>query len=157
MALRDDVAKLLDGPQPSQRYYLAVLGAVDWLDHKPELRGPEIADELLVRELSNPDRTPEAKALALSAGKTGQQVSYDRAPERISCSRNTSRCDWRPFDRSPNKRIPSGSIFWRRWRRTIRNPTTLRAEAIVGLSAAAEQNRGLLEKLAASEHADASS
>ena len=26
-------------------------GAVDWLDHEPSLRGAEIADELLVREL----------------------------------------------------------------------------------------------------------
>ena len=73
-ALRDNVAKLLDGPQPSQRYYLAVLGTIDWLDHKPELRGAEIADELLVRELSNPKRSSEAKALALALvmrAKTG--------------------------------------------------------------------------------------
>ena len=66
VSLRDEVAKLLDGPQPSQRYYLTVLGAVDWLDHEPALRGPEIADELLVRELSNPNRTLEVKALALA-------------------------------------------------------------------------------------------
>ncbi len=66
MALRDDVAKLLEGPQPSQRYYLTVLGAIDWLDHEPALRGSEIADELLVRELSNSNRTSETKALALA-------------------------------------------------------------------------------------------
>ena len=39
MDLRDDVAKLLEGPQPSSQYYLAVVGAVDWLDHEPSLRG----------------------------------------------------------------------------------------------------------------------
>ena len=38
-ALRDDVAKLLEGPQPSTQYYLAVLAAVDWLDHEPKMRG----------------------------------------------------------------------------------------------------------------------
>ncbi len=66
MSLRDDVAKLLDGPLSNQRYYLTILGAIDWLDHEPSLRGSEIADELLVRELSNPSRTSETKALALA-------------------------------------------------------------------------------------------
>jgi putative heme-binding domain-containing protein len=45
---------------------LAVLGAVDWLDHEPTMRGPEIADELLVRELENKHRTLEVQALALA-------------------------------------------------------------------------------------------
>ena len=73
--MRDDVAKLLEGPQPSPQYYLAVLGAVDWLDHEPSLRGAEIADELLVRELESDQRTPEAHALALTHDEAGQQVS----------------------------------------------------------------------------------
>lgn len=66
MALRDEVAKLLEGPQPSSQYYLAILAAVDWLDHEPKLRGVEIADELLMRELKNERRTADAHALALS-------------------------------------------------------------------------------------------
>ncbi|HEX5471506.1 MAG TPA: PVC-type heme-binding CxxCH protein [Lacipirellulaceae bacterium] len=66
MSLRDDVAKLLDGPQPSTRYYLALLGAVDWLDHKPNLHGAGFTDELLVRELENSSRSPEAHAMALA-------------------------------------------------------------------------------------------
>jgi hypothetical protein len=64
--LRDEVAKLLDAPPPSQRYYLAVLAAIDWLDNKPEMRPKEIADHLLVRELQRDDRTAETRALALS-------------------------------------------------------------------------------------------
>ena len=66
VALRNDVAKLLEGPQPDPRHYLAIVGAVDWLDHEPRLRGREIADELLVRELENRHRTPEVQALALA-------------------------------------------------------------------------------------------
>ena len=62
LTLRDEVAKLLDGPQPSPQYYLAVLGAIDWLDHEPSHRDAKIADELLVRELQNEKRPPEVHA-----------------------------------------------------------------------------------------------
>jgi hypothetical protein len=65
LALHDDVAKLLDGPLPTPQYYLAVLGAVDWLDHDPELRNSGINDALLVRELKNENRSPTVHALAL--------------------------------------------------------------------------------------------
>src|SRR5262249_55736369 len=65
-ALRDQVAKLLDAPQSSPRYYLAVLAAVDWLDHEPKLPSAGITDGLLVRELKNPARPPAIQALALS-------------------------------------------------------------------------------------------
>ena len=66
MDLRDDVAKLLEGPQPSSQYYLAVVGAVDWLDHEPTMHGVGIADALLMLELESDRRTPEAHALALT-------------------------------------------------------------------------------------------
>ncbi|HVT27790.1 MAG TPA: hypothetical protein VHE81_07215, partial [Lacipirellulaceae bacterium] len=66
VALRDDIAKLLDGPQPSSRYYLAVLGAVDWLDNKPRAHGAGFTDELLIHELENNSRSPEAHAMALA-------------------------------------------------------------------------------------------
>lgn len=64
-ALRNDVAKLLDGPQTSPQLYLALLGAVDWLDHEPSQRGAEITDALLVRELKNEKRSSGVHALAL--------------------------------------------------------------------------------------------
>jgi hypothetical protein len=66
-SLRDDVAKLLSGPLPSARYYLAVLGAVDWLDKEFDAgttRG--VSETLLVRELQNSQRSPDVHALALS-------------------------------------------------------------------------------------------
>jgi putative membrane-bound dehydrogenase-like protein len=65
VALRDAVAKLLEGPLESPRYYLAVLGAVDWLDREPALRNSGINDALLVRELKNKSRSPAVHALAL--------------------------------------------------------------------------------------------
>jgi putative membrane-bound dehydrogenase-like protein len=62
---RDDVAKLLDGDIPTERYFLAVLAAVDWLDEKPIAKNGAISDELLVRELENENRSPHLHALAL--------------------------------------------------------------------------------------------
>jgi putative heme-binding domain-containing protein len=63
--LRDDVAKLLDGEMPSERYFLAVLGAIEWLDGDRTMRNKEISDSLLVRELRNSKRSPRLQALAL--------------------------------------------------------------------------------------------
>jgi putative membrane-bound dehydrogenase-like protein len=65
-SLRGYVAELLNGPLPSSRYYLAVLGAVDWLDKEFDAattRG--VSETLLVRELQNSERSPEVHALAL--------------------------------------------------------------------------------------------
>lgn len=63
--LSDDLDKLLNAPPPSERYYLAVLGAIDWLSREPEQRHVGIADGLLARELRNPERSAESQALAL--------------------------------------------------------------------------------------------
>jgi hypothetical protein len=83
-SLRDDVAKLLEGPQPNSQYYLALLGAIDWLDHKPGLRGAEITDELLVRELKAADRSAEAHTLALSLLKPDNKfLTADRMREYL--------------------------------------------------------------------------
>lgn len=66
VSLRDDVAKLLDWPPPNARYYLAVLGAVDWLDNEFDpatTRG--VNEKLLAQELENPRQLPGLQALAL--------------------------------------------------------------------------------------------
>ncbi|MBX3434876.1 MAG: c-type cytochrome [Pirellulales bacterium] len=62
---RDAVAALLDGPIPDERYFLAVLGALDWLDGDDAPRHGGIGDGLLARELRNRRRSPELRALAL--------------------------------------------------------------------------------------------
>ena len=48
-AERDNVAALLDGPIPNERYFLAVLGAIDWLDGDGTPRHSGIGDGLLAR------------------------------------------------------------------------------------------------------------
>jgi putative membrane-bound dehydrogenase-like protein len=152
MSLRDDVAKLLDGPQPSQRYYLTVLGAVDWLDHKPELRGPGIADELLVRELSNPNRTPQVKALALALLKPDHKfLTIERLGEYLQANYEPLRLEAvRSLAQQTN---PKRFEVLLSLAKDDSQSDEIRAEAIVGLSAAAEQNRDLLEKLATSKRA----
>jgi putative membrane-bound dehydrogenase-like protein len=63
--LRDDVAKLLDGEIPNERYFLAVIAAIEWLDGDARPRSGGISDGLLRRELANDGRSPELKAIAL--------------------------------------------------------------------------------------------
>jgi hypothetical protein len=65
MSLRDDVAGLLDGEAPSERYFLAVLAAIDWLDGDRKMRNAQISDALLLGELQNDARPPALHALAL--------------------------------------------------------------------------------------------
>ncbi len=63
-ALRDDVAKLLAGPQPDSRYFLAVLAATDWLAGEGKQPSAGITDRLLVQELENQSRSSEIRATA---------------------------------------------------------------------------------------------
>jgi putative membrane-bound dehydrogenase-like protein len=63
--LRDDVAKLLDGEIPDERYFLAVIAAIEWLDGDAKPRSGGISDGLLRGELANKSRSPALKAIAL--------------------------------------------------------------------------------------------
>ena len=62
----NDLNRLLDGEIPNDRYYLAVLGALDWLEGGYGPRHGGIADGLLMRELRSSSRSDTAKALALT-------------------------------------------------------------------------------------------
>jgi putative membrane-bound dehydrogenase-like protein len=147
LSLRDDVAKLLDGPQPNSRYYLAVLAAVDWLDHEPSMRGTQIADELLVRELKNADRSPEAHALALrllspnskflSGERIQDYLKSEHPPMRLEAVRSLAQ------QTNPARLKVLAEIASDR-----SQSEEIRAEAVAGLAAAAEENRELLETLA---------
>jgi putative membrane-bound dehydrogenase-like protein len=147
-SLRDDVAKLLDGPQPNARYYLAVLAAVDWLDNKPEMRGREIADELLVRELQNEQRSAETHALALALlSPDAKYLTVDRLKEYLEA-------DHRPLRLEAVRTLAqrnSADRFELLAAIAADNaqPEEMRAEAIMGLSAAAEKHKELLESFAA--------
>jgi putative membrane-bound dehydrogenase-like protein len=145
-ALRDDVARLLEGEPPSTSYYLAVLAAVDWLDNKPEMRGKEIADELLVKELQNESRSPQVHALALrlirpnikflTHERLREYMNSDHGPLRMEAVRTLQQRD------NP-KRLPLLAEVAADESMELE----LRAEAVVGLAADAANQRDLLEKL----------
>ncbi len=151
MALRDDLNALLEEPPPSRRYYLAVLGAIDWLSHEPKMTGNEIAGELLVRELKNDNRSPETHALALSLlnandgflslDRLRDYLKSDHTPLRIEAVRSLSQ-QASPERFSLLAEVAEGKS----------QPDEVRVEAIVGLAAAAADHRELLERLAESDH-----
>ena len=151
-ALRNDVAKLLEGPQPSTQYYLAVLAAVDWLDHEPSMRGAQIADELLVRELRNKDRSNDVRTLALrllspdhdflSLERLRGYLQSKHEPLRLEALRSLSQ-------RSDPQRMEllaevAGDQS---------NSNAIRAEAAAGLAVDAKNYRKLLSELAKGPHA----
>jgi putative membrane-bound dehydrogenase-like protein len=146
-SLRDDVAKLLDGPQPNAQYHLAVLAAVDWLDHEPEMRGREIADELLVRELENNNRSPEIHALALrSLSPDNKFLTIDRLETYL-------RSDYLPLRREAARSLTMQSNYERfeilaAAAADESQTNDVRLEAIMGLAAAANRYQSLLVALA---------
>lgn len=150
--LRNDVAKLLNGPQPNFRLYLAVLGAIDWLDHEPSQHTADFTEGLLVRELSNDNRSPEIHALTLSLLKPSNKFL---TTERLA---GYLRSDYTPLRLEAVRTLSaqSGEASWKLLAGIANDrsqPTNIRAEAIVGLSAGAEKYRELLEKFAASDDA----
>jgi putative membrane-bound dehydrogenase-like protein len=146
-ALREDVAKLLENPPPNARYYLAVLAAIDWLDNKPEMRERNIGDELLVRELQNETRSQEAQALALSL------LSPDAKFLTVERLQNYLESDFRPL-RLEAVRTLAQRTNADRFELLVSvtedeaQDEEIRAEAIMGLSAAAEKYKDLLETIA---------
>jgi putative membrane-bound dehydrogenase-like protein len=148
--LRDDVAKLLDKPQPTSQFYLVVLGAVDWLNGEPSQLGREITDELLIRELSNSQRSNEIHALALGLLKPdnkfltnerlGAYLEAKYQPLRLQAVRVLAQ-------QSSGERFGQLAAI----AQNSSQADEVRAEAIVGLTAAAQKYRELLEKLTASD------
>ncbi|MEX0612736.1 MAG: PVC-type heme-binding CxxCH protein [Pirellulales bacterium] len=148
--LRDDVVELLNGPQPSPRYYLAVLAAIDWLDHEPSLRGAGISDELLVRELRNDRRSAEIHALALRLLSPDHQfVTLDRLRDYLRSPHLPLRLEAvRSLAQQSN---PDRFDLLSEVAGDVAQDVEVRAEAIVGLAADAEKHRHLVESLAASD------
>jgi putative membrane-bound dehydrogenase-like protein len=147
-ALRDDVAKLLDGELPNPRYYLAVLGAVDWLDRQFDAattRG--VSEELLVRELENPNRPLSVHTLALRLlPPTNKYLTIERLRDYLDV-------DYLPLQLEAVRSLAQSSSP-RRFGllestvRDVAQPTEVRVEALVGLSGAADHGREVLESFA---------
>lgn len=144
---RGAIRKLLEGPIPSDRYYLALLAAIDWLDRPPEARHSGIADGLLARELRNKSRDPETWAIALrlinpNHGQLTLEVLEDylnsdclplkRESVRTLASQNNSAARKRLLEFASNKG----------------EPAELRADALVGLASDVQQHLPLLKSIA---------
>jgi len=146
-ALRDDVARLLDGEIPNERYFLAVLGALDWLDGDKSMRNSRIADGLLVRELKNSKRSPALHALALRlVSPDDPWLTIERLRDYLGSNDEALRlAAVRTLAaRSDSERF---ALLTAIAGDTARE-SEIRAEAIAGLAPAVEANAELLEKLA---------
>ena len=148
--LADEVESLLEAPLASERYYMAVLGAIDWLEGDKKPRHSGINDGLLARELRNPNRPDSAKALALRlTSPDHKELTIERLREfvdsnssalRLEAVRTLAMCsDQARYD------ILLELV------KDVKLSEELRVEALVGLSAARQEYRELFENLAANE------
>lgn len=151
-AFRDDVAKLLDGPLPNPRYYLAVLGAVDWLDNEFDPATTHgVSEKLLVKELQNPQRSPEVHALAvrllppdnelLTLDYLGALLRQENEAVRLEAVRTLSQ------QTNPNRFNLLASIAG-----DANYSDEARAVAIAGLAAAANDYHDELDDFAAGDN-----
>jgi putative membrane-bound dehydrogenase-like protein len=146
-ALRDQVANLLDVPPSNSRYYLAVLAAVDWLDHDPRQLAGRIADGLLVRELENKARPPAVKAIALglispddpylNIERLKQYLASESMPLRMAAIRTLGQ------QTNTNRFALLAEVA-----KDQQETEAIRAEAVSGLAADAQNQRELLTQLA---------
>ncbi len=145
-ALRDDVATLLNGEIPDERYYLAVLSALEWLDDEPKMRSATLKEGLLTRELKNKSRTPKLHALALrlispnnkflTLKKLDEYLQAEYRPLRLEAVRTLALQD------SPERFRLLASVA-----QDPEQSETVRAEAVAAL-AATENHEKLIALLA---------
>lgn len=143
---KDDVTRLLEGDIPNQRYYLAVLAAIDWLSREPEQRHSGLADGLLARELRNRNRSPVAQALALrlispdykllTIDKLNEFMSSGHEPLRTEAVR-TLAAQTNPARFKELVTIATNES----------NDDSLRADAVAGLAADAHNEESVLRSL----------
>lgn len=151
-SLRDEVAKLVNGPQPSEEYYLAVLAATDWLDGNFEQRHSGITDGLLVRELRNERRSPAAHALALRLLSPDHEfLTLDRVRDYLQSNDEPLRLE--AIRSLAQKTSEDRFELLAEVAGDDTQSDAVRAEAIAGLAAAADRYRDLLTSLAEGEHA----
>lgn len=149
--LAEDLQRLLNGPPPSERYYLAVLAAIDWLSREPEPRHSGISNGLLARELRNVRRSAASHALAL------RLMSPDYKDITLERLRGYLQSEHEPL-REEAVRTLALRQDGERFSLLVdvandeAQPDAIRAEAIVGLSAAATAHLPLFERFAESDN-----
>ena len=153
-ALRDDVAKLLDGPQPSPQYYLAVLG-------RDRLARPRAEpSRSRHRRRAAGARTEKRQALAgsprawpLRCSRPTTNSSPSTAATTI-CSPSTYRCGWKRCARSHSNEPEASFACWLTVAGDESQTDEVRAEAIVGLAAVAESTAKCWTSSPASDNRD---
>ncbi|HMO87336.1 MAG TPA: hypothetical protein PKC18_20695, partial [Lacipirellulaceae bacterium] len=150
VALRDEVASLLDGEMSDERYLLCVLAAIDWLDGEATPRSSGISDDILQRELANANRPSDLHALALrliSPNHPWLTVERLRALLRSPAASLQREAVWtlvlqdRPDARAALADVVADESL----------APELRADALVGLADDMPAHAVLLEELAAGE------
>jgi putative heme-binding domain-containing protein len=127
------------------------LATLDWLDKEPEMRGREIADELLVSELKNSERSNATHALALRLlSPDSKYLTTDRLKSYLDSEHRLLRLE---AIRSLTQRTTTDRF---ELLAAVANDDAedeeIRAEALMGLSAAAEEHKKLLDTLAQSNN-----
>jgi putative membrane-bound dehydrogenase-like protein len=145
--LLPEVEKLLDAPQPSERYFLAVLAAIDWLSREPEQRHTGISDGLLARELRNPKRSSEVKTLAMNL------MSPDYKDLTLDTITELVRGSYEPLQIAAVRTLAQQSNSERfpvlvKIAEDSKLSDAVRVEAVSGLASVAEKHRKLLETYA---------
>ncbi len=143
--LVEQVEALLAAIPPSEQYYLAALGAVDWLRGDNTQRASGITDGLLMRELRNSQRSPETKALALSLispdyldltlEHLGEFLKSENESLRVEAVRTLAL-------RTDAERLPTLATI----ADDASQPSQARVEALVGLAAEVPQYQALFDK-----------
>lgn len=144
---RDDVAKLLDGEIPTERYFLAVLAAIEWLDGDAAPRSSGISDGLLRRELANSQRSPQIKALALRLISPNHEwLTIERLREYLASDAPELRLEavrTLAMQTRPERLAVLAEIAG-----DAERDSELRANAVVGLAPVAADYKEQLESLA---------
>ncbi|MEM9351922.1 MAG: PVC-type heme-binding CxxCH protein [Planctomycetota bacterium] len=143
-----DIRRLLDDAPPSERYYLAVLAAIDWLSREPEPRSSNIADGLLARELRNSRRPSSAHTLALQLISPDHKVLTQELMDRFLGSEDL----WLRREAVRTLAQQSRPGRFDTLAQIAQDPgedEQVRADAVAGLAAAADEYKPLLKQLAA--------
>ena len=148
--LRDDVAALLNADIPSERYYMGILAALEWLDGDTTLRTSTLSDGLLARELRNADRSPKIHALALRLISPGDKLlTTDLLREYLASDEPSLRLE--AIRTLALQETPERFKLLAEVAEEDDRLAAERAVAIDGLAAAIDDQEPLLKKLAHSD------
>lgn len=142
--------RLLDGDIPNERYYKAVLAAIDWLRNPTKMRHSGITDGLLARELRNGRRSDEAKSLAL------RLISPDHKLLTEKKIRDYVGSEHDPLKREAVRTLtlqssPERFTFLSEIAIDRQQDNSIRADAVAGLAGDAIAQKDLLETLASED------